>query len=214
MFKNNSKEEIINFLKGYNYTLSKYSKNEIIALENSPCNKIGIVIKGKIDIKKILINKNAIHLNTFEVGGIFGEVIVFSDIKEYPATVIASTNSEVIFIEKDEFIDFFINNKDFLKSFIKELSNKIITLNNSITNLSLVSIRHKISNYLILESNKTNSKKIKLNMTKQKLSEILGIPRPSLSRELINMKNDNLINYEKDYIEILDKEKLELILIE
>ncbi len=51
-------------------------------------------------------------------------------------------------------------------------------------------------------------------MTKQKLSEILGIPRPSLSRELINMKNDNLINYEKDYIEILDKEKLELILIE
>lgn len=214
MFKNNSKEEIIYFLKGYNYTLLKYSKNEIIALENSPCNKIGIVIKGKIDIKKILINNNAIHLNTFEVGGIFGEVIVFSDIKEYPATVIASTDSEVIFIEKDEFIDFFINNKDFLKSFIKELSNKIITLNNSITNLSLVSIRHKISNYLILESNKTNSKKIKLNMTKQKLSEILGIPRPSLSRELINMKNDNLINYEKDYIEILDKEKLELILIE
>ncbi len=214
MFKNNSKEEIINFLKGYNYTLSKYSKNEIIALESSHCNKIGIVIKGKIDIKKILINNNTIHLNTFEVGSIFGEVIVFSDVKEYPATVIASTDSEVIFIEKDEFIDFFINNKDFLKSFIKELSNKIITLNNSITNLSLVSIRHKISNYLILESNKTNSKKIKLNMTKQKLSEILGIPRPSLSRELINMKNDNLINYEKDYIEILDKEKLELILIE
>ena len=51
-------------------------------------------------------------------------------------------------------------------------------------------------------------------MTKQKLSEVLGIPRPSLSRELINMKNDNIIDYSKDFIKILDKDKLESILME
>ena len=49
-------------------------------------------------------------------------------------------------------------------------------------------------------------------MTKQKLSEILGIPRPSLSRELINMKELGIIDYSRDFIKILDKKKLEDLL--
>ena len=49
-------------------------------------------------------------------------------------------------------------------------------------------------------------------MTKQKLSEILGIPRPSLSRELINMKDLGIIDYSRDFIKILDKEELENLL--
>ena len=51
-------------------------------------------------------------------------------------------------------------------------------------------------------------------MTKQKLSEILGIPRPSLSRELINMKDLGIIVHDTlaDFIKILDKEELENLL--
>lgn len=44
---------------------------------------------------------------------------------------------------------------------------------------------------------KQNSLTLKLNMSRQTLAEIFGIPRPSLSRELINMKNDKLIDVEK-----------------
>ena len=51
-------------------------------------------------------------------------------------------------------------------------------------------------------------------MTKQKLSEYLGVPRPSLSRELINMKDLGLIDYTRDIIKILDKEALESILMD
>jgi len=49
-------------------------------------------------------------------------------------------------------------------------------------------------------------------MTKQKLSEILGVPRPSLSRELINMKDLGIIDYSRDFIKILNKEELENLL--
>ena len=50
--------------------------------------------------------------------------------------------------------------------------------------------------------------------TKTKLAENLGVPRPSLSREFINMKNDNLIDYTNDYVKLLDIQKLRNILIE
>lgn len=213
MFKNKSKDEILEFFKTSSYKIAKFNKNEIIAIEGSPCESIGLVLSGNIDVKRMLGN-NTILLSSFTCGNFFGEIIAFSDANTYPATVISSTPSEVLFIYKDDFIKFCTYHPDFLTMFLNELTNKIIKLNKSITNLSLSSIRHKICNYLLNECHKQNSLFININMTKQKLSEVLGIPRPSLSRELIKMKEDNLIDYSKDFIKILDKDKIESILIE
>ena len=58
------------------------------------------------------------------------------------------------------------------------------------------------------------SNNIKLNMTKEKLSESLGTTRPSLSRELINMKECGLIDYDRNSILILDLKEIENILID
>ena len=58
------------------------------------------------------------------------------------------------------------------------------------------------------------SDNIKLKMTKEKIAESLGITRPSLSRELINMKNEGLIDYSRNHIKILDLEEIENALIQ
>ena len=212
MFKNKDRKEILELFKGYSYQLINFNKNDIIALEYEPCNKIGLIISGTIDIKRMLASNNAVHLSSLNSGNLFGEVIAFSDINVYPATVISTTSSEILFINKIDFIKFCTDNTNFLNSFLNDLTNKIITLNKSITTLSLTSIRQKVSNFLLNEYKVQGSVFIKLNMTKQKLSEILGIPRPSLSRELINMKDLGIIDYSRDFIKILDKEELENLL--
>ncbi|MBO3443600.1 Crp/Fnr family transcriptional regulator [Clostridium sp. CCUG 7971] len=214
MFKNKTRNEIMDFFKDYNCKIVKFSKNDIIALESSPCEKVGLVLTGNVDIKRILTSNTVIHLSSFGPGRLFGEVIAFSDTNRYPATVISATNSEIMFIGKNDFIKFCTHHPDFLSMFLNELTNKIITLNKSIAGLSFSSIRQKLTNFLLTEYNIQNSLFIELNMTKQKLSEILGVPRPSLSRELINMKNLGLIDYSKDFIKILDKDALEEILME
>lgn len=214
MLRNKNKEELLDFFKDVNYNIAKYSKNDIIALENSSCNKIGLILNGSVDIKRILTSNKVVHLSSFDSGHLFGEIIAFSDASLYPATVISSTDSEIMFLDKDDFIYFCTNNPKFLKLFLNDLTNKIITLNKSITGLSFSTIRQKLCNFLIQESNLQSSNFIKLKMTKQKLSESLGIPRPSLSRELINMKEQGLIHYTKNIVEILDKNALEKILME
>lgn len=214
MLRNKTKKELLDFFKDVKFNIYKYSKNDIIALEKSPCNKIGLILDGNVDIKRILTSNKVVHLSSFSRGCLFGEIIAFSDEKLYPATVISSSESEIMFIDKDDFIHFCTNHPDFLKLFLNDLTNKIITLNKSITGLSFSSIKQKICNFLIQESNTQGSNFIKLNMTKQKLSEYLGVPRPSLSRELINMKDLGLIDYTRDIIKILDKEALESILMD
>lgn len=214
MLKNKNKKELLEFFKDIKYSINKYGKGDIIALENSPCNKIGLVLSGSVDIKRILTSNKVVHVSSFNCGHLFGEIIAFSNTSIYPATVISSTNSEIMFIDKDDFIYFCTNHPDFLRLFLNDLTNKILTLNKSITGLSFSTIRQKICNFLIQESNIQGSNFIKLNMTKQKLSESLGIPRPSLSRELINMKDSGLIDYTKDIIKIIDKNAIENILMD
>ena len=213
MFSKKSKEAILEIFRDTNYTLKKYSKNDIIAIEGDTCTSIGLVLEGNVDIKRMLGSK-VVHLSSFSKGGVFGEIIAFSDVNLYPATVIASSLSQIMFIDKKDFIKFCTHNEEFLGMFLNTLTNKIFLLNNSITNLTFNSIRQKICNFLISEYKIQKSKTIKLNITKEKLSESLGVTRPSLSRELINMKDDGLIDYNRSHIVILDLESIENILID
>jgi len=213
MFRKKSKEYILNFFSVINYNIKKYSKNDIIAIEGDTCTSIGLVLEGNVDIKRMLGSK-VVHLSSFSKGGVFGEIIAFSDVNLYPATVIASSLSQIMFIDKKDFIKFCTHNEEFLGMFLNTLTNKIFLLNNSITNLTFNSIRQKICNFLISEYKIQKSKNIKLNITKEKLSESLGVTRPSLSRELINMKDDGLIDYSRSHIIVLDLESIENILID
>ena len=213
MFKNKSEEYLLDLFKDANYIIKSYSKNDIIAMEGDTCTSIGLILKGNIDIKRMLGTK-VIHVSSFGKGHIFGEVIAFSDVNLYPATVMSSTPSKIMFISKDNFIKFCTSHEDFLGMFLNDLSNKIFVLNKSITNLTFSSVRQKICNFLITEYKLQNSENIKLKMTKEKIAESLGITRPSLSRELINMKDMGLINYSRSHIKILDLEEIENILTE
>lgn len=213
MFRDKSEEYILDLFKDANYVIKNYVKNDIIAIEGDTCSSIGLILHGNIDIKRMLGTK-VIHVSSFSKGHIFGEVIAFSDINLYPATVMSSTSCKIMFINKDNFIKFCTSHSDFLEMFLNDLTNKIFVLNNSITNLTFNSIKQKICNFLITEYKLQNSENIKLKMTKEKIAESLGITRPSLSRELINLKDMGLIDYSRSHIKILDLEEIESILAE
>ncbi|WP_419742959.1 Crp/Fnr family transcriptional regulator [Paraclostridium dentum] len=214
MFKNLTKKEILDLFKDSKYTMKKYNKEDIIALEGHPCNSIGLILGGGVDIKRFLPGDKVILMSSFSKGNLFGEVITFSDINIYPATVVSNSKTEVMFIDKYDFIDFCSNHKNILISFLNDITNKIVELNKTVKTISFVSIRQKIASFLLDEYNLQNSNFIKMPKTKTKLAETLGVPRPSLSREFINMKNDNLIDYTNDYVKLLDIEKLRNIITE
>lgn len=214
MFKNLTKKEILDLFKDSKYTIKNYNKEDIIALEGHPCNSIGLILGGGVDIKRFLPGDKIILMSSFSKGNLFGEVITFSDINIYPATVVSNSKTEVMFIDKYDFIDFCSNHKNILISFLNDITNKIVELNKTVKTISFVSIRQKIVSFLLDEYKLQNSNFIKMTKTKTKLAETLGVPRPSLSREFINMKNDNLIDYTNDYVKLLDIEKLRNIITE
>ncbi len=209
LFKSLSESEIQNILKSVPYIIKNYEKNEVIAVEDDECNSLGIILDGNIEIHKPFPSGKVVTINHFKAGNIFGEALVFSGKHLYPATIISSDNSKIMYIDREDIVTMMTLDSRIIHNFMGVLSNRILMLNNRITNLSYDTLRKKITNILLLEYNRQKSPYLTLPYSRKKMAELLNIPRPSLSRELVNMKEEGIIDFYKNKIKILDLKKLE-----
>ncbi|EQB89299.1 CRP-like cAMP-binding protein [Clostridium punense] len=184
-------------------------KTCILALEGDDCTSIGIVIQGTVEIQKHYPNGKIVSLSSLTEGNIFGEAIVFSSHHKYPATIVTMRNSRIMHISREDIIHMCSENPQVLKNFMELLSSKILNLNKKVTELSLETLRQKIIFYLLQLYKEQKTLRLRLPISKKSLAEYLGVQRPSLSRELINMKNEGLISVEKDLVHVLDLETLQ-----
>ena len=106
------------------------------------------------------------------------------------------TESEVIFIKKSDLLYLMQHDLTFLNNFLMMSNNAHINNQKRIKVLIQKSIRDKILFHLYEEA-KVRKVNIIPIASKAQLAAFLNIPRPSLSRELIKMKQEQLIDYDR-----------------
>lgn len=208
LFKGISNEDITKLFQNEVYKINTYKKNEVIANQGDDCSTLSIILSGNVSIQNLYENGKILTLANFTDGDIFGEALIFSINHEYPATVISTSNSKVLFIPKDTILSLMHKSHKFTENTLRIFSNKILLLNRKIHLIELDSIRKKVCKILIDNYKTTNS--LIYNITSKKsLSEEIGVPRPSLSRELISMRDLGLLEFDLKEIRILNLEALE-----
>ncbi len=207
-FKGIEEKEINDILKSELYLIKEYKKNEVIANQGEKCNSLSVILEGKAVIQTIYENGKVLTLANFNVSDVFAEALLFSKDKEYPATVMAVENCKVLSFPKNSVLGIMQKNTKFAENLLQLLSQKIVILNRKINLIELDSIRRKVCKILLDNYKKNNTYSYKI-FSKKELAEELGIPRPSLSRELINMKDLGLIDFNLKEIIITDLEGLE-----
>ncbi len=91
------------------------------------------------------------------------------------------------------------------------LSDKIVMLNNKMHILNAETLKGRIAVYLLTLYKKNNSLIFDMPMKRQELADFLNVKRPSLSRELSNMQQDEIIEVYRSTVKITDLEKLKEI---
>lgn len=209
LFKGLSEDEIDNIIRDKNYIVKSYNKGSIIACEDDECTSLGIVLDGIIEIQKIYLSGKHIVLKRLTNNQVFGEALIFSNKNTYPATIVAVESCNILYIKRKTIINLCLENEVLLENFMSILSNKVLMLNSKIKNISFKSIRHKVINLIIELSKKQKSMYVTLKESKKDIASNLGVPRPSFSRELMKLRDDGYIDFDKNIIKILDVEKLE-----
>jgi len=178
----------------------KYNKNALIFIEGSKCNNVCVVVKGEISITTSSYDSE-VEINNIKENELFGDSLILSDDNRYLGNINAVKETTLCIIPKENWLKL-LENKTILKNYLEIVSNKVFKIQSKVKVLSQKSIRDKILFYLITESKRINKKKIPIK-SKEYLSLYLNIPRPSLSRELIKLKDEKILDYNRYYIELL-----------
>lgn len=201
-FTNIPNEEIVLLFQRINYSIESYEKEDIIFIQEDECKNLSIILDGKVEIQKIDQSGKTLTVARFLKGDTFGENLIFGDNNTFPMTVVSKDKSTILHINREAVINLCQENRAFLYEFLRIISNKAFILSMRIKEVTLKTIRQKICEFILWQSKAQNTNKIKLNMSKKEWAEKLGVQRPSLSRELIKMKDEGIIDFNKDFIMI------------
>lgn len=209
LFSGFSSEEFEALTGKTNYLQRQFAKNEVIAFEEDECFTLGVILQGSIHFQRIYPSGKIVIIDTLRAGSCFGEALIFADDGRYPATLVAADEVVAIFILKEDASEFIRRSTRFQENFLRMLSNRVLTLNRRIKGLQYSTVRQKVANYLLEEYRRQKTKKLTILSSRNILADQLGIPRPSLSRELVALQADGLIEFKRNLIQVLEPDALE-----
>ena len=161
-------------------------QNQILFHEGEECKSIFIIIEGQITILNYSLNGNEEIIPILNKNDVFGNALIFSNNNYYLGEIIATKPTKLAIINKNELISLLQNNKSFLECYINLIAEKTIKFTIKTKLLSHKNIRSRILYYLEI-----NNYSIKKNISF--LAKELVLPRPSVSREISKMINEEII---------------------
>lgn len=203
LIKSIKSEEIERLLNEGSFKTTEYAKNSIVHFVGEVCSKLEIILSGKVVIERIDESGNLMTIAEFFSGDVLGGNLIFSKNPHYPMTVTTKQPTSILEINKTRLFQLFSDNHDFLKSYLEYVSDHAVILGDRIKHYVNTTIRESIMSYLDYERKKQNNNIITLSITKKALAEKIGVQRTSLSRELAKMREDGLIKFDMDSIELL-----------
>ncbi|HCJ57484.1 MAG TPA: Crp/Fnr family transcriptional regulator [Clostridiaceae bacterium] len=204
LFRNLSDEEIKHIISGNSYRIGKYKKGSVLYFQNEKCSTSDLMLSGSVVVQSINDDGNVLTVSEFSKGDIIGLNLLFSQKDHYPMTIIAKSDSTILHMKKEIILELSMKNKNFLLMLLQYLSDRSVFLTDKIKLISGKSIRQLILDFLAFECHVQGSNRIKLTITKKELAERFGIQRTSLSRELQKMREEGMIDYDRDHIFVKD----------
>ena len=212
LFENISEEEINDIVKISKSEVISIRKDEYLFYQEENSKYLFILL---VQIERVDSNGKRMIMNRFdEIGTMFAEVYIYFSDKIYDYSCVAIKNARVFAIPKE----FFLNIDDLTQKYnykltqnmLKILSRKAFFLNQKVLILSSFTLRQKIASYLLQRVRESGLKNESLNLIfkREELADFIGTTRPSLSREMLLMQDDGIIELDNTF-KVIDLEKLQ-----
>lgn len=171
--------------------------NEVLFHEGEECHHVYLIKKGKIDIVSYTLDGNEEIISTLSKDDVFANALIFSKNNLFLGEIIAKEKTILAYLSKKDLLYILQNNTIFLEAYINLISEKTIHMTQKNKILAHKNIRSRIISFL-----ESKNGKYQKNITL--LSKELVLPRPSVSREIHKMIDENIIEINNGYIHLCE----------
>ena len=187
----------------------KFDEGNIIYHQGDIIDEIGIVIEGSVSVVKEDFWGNRSIISIIPKGAIFGEVYASLETKPMDNTVYAAEKSEILFMNISKILDTCSNScqfhKNLVHNMVRVLAGKNIMLMEKISHISKKTTREKVLSFLSAEAKKSGSAYFEIPFSRQEMAEYLSVDRSALSKELGKMRDEKIIDFDRNNFRILKK---------
>lgn len=189
-----------------------FTGGELIFSEGEPCNGLHIIARGKVRIFKTSVNGREQVLALNGPGESVAELPVF-DGGPFPASAIAVDDTEIVFISRRDFQAYCMEHPEVALKVLSVVGERLRRLVGIIEELSFTTIRERLISVLVKlaqsEGRKTASGiEFLLPGTHQELANQLGTVRELISRNLMRLQAEGLVEVEARRIVVKDLKAL------
>ncbi len=193
-----------------------FSAGELLFSEGEPCHGLHIIARGKIRIFKTSASGREQVLAVNAPGESVAELPVF-DGGPYPASAMALEETEIAFISRRDFHAYCTEHPEVSLKVLSVVGSRLRRLVAIIEELSFTTIRQRLVSTLVrladTEGQKTERGiEFLLPGTHQELAHQLGTVRELVSRNLMRLQAEGLLDVEARQIVIKDRKGLAALL--
>jgi CRP-like cAMP-binding protein len=191
-------------LIAYGGTFRKYAKEKCIFFEGDMPLFYHQVSQGSVRMVNSFANGKEFIQGWFKAGESFGEPVLLID-AAYPATAVANEDAVVIKIAKENFLCLLRDNNDVLFGFGQLLSRRLLAKATIAKEISGEKPMHRVFTLLSMlkkEDGNVFNKKFKVELSRQRIADMLGLRVETVIRVMKQLEQSGLINIEngKAYI--------------
>ena len=207
LFEGITPEERRGMLGCIGYHVAAFRKGDIIAFEEENIRNVGIVLSGSVDMIKEDVWGNKLLVARMGKDEIFGETFAWGKNKSSAVTFTVSEDAKILVIPLDRVMHSCTNtcvcHHQLVENMVHIIADKNRDLLRKIEVISKRTIREKLLAYLSIQSQTQESRYFEIPLGRTELAEYLGVDRSALTRELAKMRDDGLIDYDKNCFRIL-----------
>ncbi len=170
-------------------TLEKtYRKNQVIFDQGDPGNSLIVIKSGLVKISLVDSNNHEFIVKTFSVNDFFGEMsLLDGGSRSATATAVEDTHALIIF--RNNFISLIQKTPSMALGMLTELSNRLRTTTENISNLTFFDAYGKVAQCLLSLADKLGKRDedgvtIQLTLSRQELANMSGLSRETFARIL------------------------------
>lgn len=207
LFRGMSKEEHDAFLERNVNEVVNFEKGETVVRQGDIITSMYLLVKGVVRTQMITKEGNALEIDLLEAVIPLAPAFIYASNNKFPVDVITMEPCTFLKISKSAWLKEMISNEKLLINFLTLNSNMTVFLSQKIQMISLKSLRHKLSIFL-LEKTTPEKNYFILKRSRTQLAEYFGVQRPSLARTIKELEDESIITTSGRVVTVLDRNKL------
>jgi CRP/FNR family cyclic AMP-dependent transcriptional regulator len=183
--------------------LQRVRRGEVLFSKGDVGSTLIAVVSGAVKICVPSSEGKEIVLNVIQPGEVFGEISLL-DGQPRTANALCMFDSEILTLDRREFIPFLKQNPDVMLTLLAVLCGRLRRTSEQVEDVLFLELDSRLAKMLLLRAQVDSQGTLRVRATQKELGQMIGLSRESTNKQLQIWSNRGFIQIEKGSVIILN----------